>query len=361
MDIGEEKQRQWTELASQIQRLLEHGTRGLRRLPGEALMRLIDDYQALAADLARARSLNAPSSIVNRLNRIAAGGHILLYGHMRSVSSRARVDLLGGFARAVRQSAWAVGLAAAMLLGPALIAYFAVQMHPHLGYDLVPSGFLEFDPARPESLHDIPSLVRPIASSAIMANNIQVSLVAFGFGLTAGVGTTWVLIFNGIHVGAIAGWMTLHGRSRPLWGWIMPHGGTELLAICLAGAAGYVLAGAIIAPGQQRRATALKAVGGRALAIELGVVAMLVLAGAIEGFVSPSRISFEARLAVLGGSLTLWAAYFLLVGRRHEDIPPDDAAASGFSDAALRRLTGAPQRRETIRHSRKLAPPDVGG
>ena len=124
-----------------------------------------------------------------------------------------------------------------------------------------------------------------------------------------------------------------------------------MLAICLAGAAGYILAGAIIAPGQHRRATALKAVGGRALAIELGVVVMLVLAGAIEGFVSPSSISFEARLAFLGGSLTLWAAYFLLIGRRDENvqIQPGHAASTAFQEAPLRRLAGAPQRRETMK------------
>ena len=107
-------------------------------------------------------------------------------------------------------------------------------------------------------MHSIPSLARPVVSSLIISNNIQVTLLAFGFGLTAGIGTTVLLIFNGIHLGSVAGWMRLHGKDRALWGWIMPHGGTELLAICLAGAAGYMLASAIVAPGRLRRSTALK-------------------------------------------------------------------------------------------------------
>jgi uncharacterized membrane protein SpoIIM required for sporulation len=110
--------------------------------------------------------------------------------------------------------------------------------------------------------------------------------------------------------------MALHGKDRALWGWIMPHGGTELLAICLAGAAGYLLAGAIVAPGQSRRSTALKRVGGDALVIEMGCMAMLVIAGLIEGFVSPSGIDYLTRIAVLAASLALWAVYFLGAGIR---------------------------------------------
>ena len=314
MEIGHEKQRQWTELAATFQNLRTRGRRGLRRLSGPELTGLIDRYLVLIADLARARSLGAPQSVIDRLNRIAVAGHILLYGHARSARG-GRTHWFGAFARAVRASLWAVALSASLLFGAAVFAYFAVQIHPTLGYELVPEGFLEFDPARPESLHAFPSLARPMVSSAIMTNNIQVTLMAFGLGLTAGLGTTWLLIFNGVHLGAVAGWMTLHGKERALWGWIMPHGGTELLAICLAGAAGYLLAGAIVAPGLLRRADALKRVGGQALVIEFGCMLMLVVAGLIEGFVSPSAIGFLPRVLVLAASLAMWTAYFLLAGR----------------------------------------------
>jgi hypothetical protein len=96
---------------------------------------------------------------------------------------------------------------------------------------------------------------------------------------------------------------------------IMPHGGTELLAICLSGAAGYLLAGAIVAPGLLRRADALKQVGGQALVIEFGCMFMVVVAGLIEGFVSPSTLGFVPRILVLAATLSLWAAYFVLAGR----------------------------------------------
>ena len=109
--------------------------------------------------------------------------------------------------------------------------------------------------------------------------------------------------------------MTAKGNSSSLWGWIMPHGGTELLAITLAGGAGFMIARAIIAPGEVRRATALKQIAIPALTIELGVMVMLVFAGLIEGFVSPSSIGFPARIAVLAASLVFWIGYLVTLGR----------------------------------------------
>ena len=323
---AEEKHLQWNRFADRVDRLNRQGSRALGKLSSGELANLIDDYQALIADLARARSMGADRAVVAQLNRIAVAGHNLLYGQMprQTIGDESRWFL--SFARAVRRHSWAVALSALMFFGSAVVSYVAVLFYPDLGFELLDESFIEFDPASSENLHDIPSLSRPVVSSTIIANNIQVTFLAFGLGLTAGIGTTVLLVFNGVHLGSVAGWMTLHGKQRALWGWIMPHGGTELLAICLAGAAGYLLAAAIVAPGLVRRSTALKAIGGDALVIELGCMAMLVFAGLIEGFVSPSGIDFTTRIAVLGLSLALWAVYFCAAGLESSSQPGAVAA-----------------------------------
>ena len=336
MQTAEDKHNQWSRFADRVQSLLSRGPKSLRQLSSAELSSLIDDYQPVAADLARARSLGASRSTVDQLNRAAVAGHNLLYGQIRRSSEAMAADCLVSFARTVRRHAWAVALSAIMFFGPALASYLAVQLHPSLGYDLLSEAFLDFDPANEENLHHIPSLARPVVSSLIITNNIQVTLLAFGFGLTAGIGTTLLLIFNGVHLGSVAGWMTLQGKQKALWGWIMPHGATELLAICLAGAAGYLLAAAIVAPGQLRRSTALKTVGGDALVIEIGCMVMLVFAGLIEGFLSPSHIDYSTRLGVLGVSLLVWAAYFFGAGRERQKSAPLN------EQAAPQRLTGPP-------------------
>jgi uncharacterized membrane protein SpoIIM required for sporulation/uncharacterized RDD family membrane protein YckC len=314
-DTADSKRAEWSAFDNEIAGIAKSGARGLRLLRPDHLVRIIGSYRQLAGDVARARSLGRNSILVRRLNNIAIRAHNVLYGHIRARSRSGGPSWLVRFPIAVRAHSIAVLLSAAVMFTPSVITYVAVQLHPDLGYDLVPTGFLDFEPARDVSLHDIPGLARPIAASSIMTNNIQVTLLAFGLGMTAGLGTCLILVFNGMQLGAVAGWMTSRGSSRALWGWIMPHGGTELLAIVLSGAAGFILACALIAPGNVRRAVALRHVAKDALAIILGVMGMLVVAGIIEGFVSPSSIGYPARITVLAITLAGWFAYLGFAGR----------------------------------------------
>jgi len=308
-DAADTKRRQWREFNSRIGRFEKSGRRSLWRLPPDELTRIMEDYRNLGCDLARARSMGRSSAVVRHLNGIAVRAHGVLYRRILGSDREANKSWAKLFPITVRRHLGPVGLSALLLFGSSFVSFTVVQLHPELGYDLVPTGFLDFQPARRESLHDIPSLARPVVASSILTNNIQVTLFAFGLGLTAGIGTAFLLLANGVQLGAVAGWMTSKGNAGALWGWIMPHGGTELLAITLAGGAGFMLARAIIAPGEVRRATALRRVAMPSLIIELGVMVMLVFAGIIEGFVSPSSIGFPARITVLIVSLLLWIAY----------------------------------------------------
>jgi uncharacterized membrane protein SpoIIM required for sporulation len=312
---GADKQAHWRRFEEATSRLRKRRNKTLRDLSETELIAFFDQYQSITADLARARSLGAPDSVVDRLNRMAVTGHMILYGYPKKSNPTNKGAWWHAFARVVRQHLWALGLSCILFFGTAVVTYFSVLNNPQLGFDLVPDEFLHFNPAKEDNMHDIPSLSRPIAASSIMSNNIQISLLAFGMGLTAGIGTATILIFNGMHLGAIAGWFAVQGNSRSLWGWIMPHGGVELLAISLAGAAGFLLARAIYCPGQVRRRTALKQIGRSALVMEVGVMVMLVFAGLIEGFVSPSAIGYPARMAVLAITLTIWTGYFVMAGR----------------------------------------------
>ncbi|HEY2382383.1 MAG TPA: stage II sporulation protein M [Terriglobia bacterium] len=316
-DAADAKRRQWRQFNQRIQRFEGAGKRDLWRLRPDELAGIIEEYRTLGCDLSRARSMGRSSAVVRHLNNIAVRAHGVLYRKMLDVKPVPKSSWLKAFPIAVRSHLGSVGLSALLLFGPSFVSFFAVQVHPELGYDLVPAGFLDFQPARRESMHDIPTLARPVVASTILTNNIQVTLLSFAFGLTAGVGTAFVLITNGIQLGAVAGWMTSKGNSSSLWGWIMPHGGTELLAITLAGAAGLMLARAVIAPGEVRRAVALRRVAVSALTIELGVMVMLIFAGLIEGFVSPSSIGYGARIAVLATSIVFWFGYLGLSGTRN--------------------------------------------
>ena len=314
-DAADSKRQQWAAFDREVADISKSGVWGLRRLRPNHLVRIISSYRQLAGDVARARSIGRNSVLARRLNNTAIRAHNVLYGYIRPRSRTGGPAWWVRFPIAVRAHLPAVLCSAILTFGPSVITYVGVQLHPNLGYDLVPTGFLDFEPARDVSLHNIPGLARPVAASSIMTNNIQVTLLAFGLGMTAGLGTCLILVFNGMQLGAVAGWMNARGSSRALWGWIMPHGGTELLAIVLSGAAGFILASALISPGNVRRSVALRLVAKDALTIIVGVMGMLVFAGLIEGFVSPSSIGYTARIAVLSITLAGWFLYLGFAGR----------------------------------------------
>lgn len=315
-DVFKEKLQLWEEFEVKAAKFLKKKEL-LKKLTPPEIQSLINSYQKIVADLARARSMKTDNATIAYLNTLVILGHQLLYRRLDNESDKHTPFLLY-FPFLVQQHIGQVVLAALLFFLPAVIAYAAILSHPELGYDLVPDSFLDFSPATAENIHDIPSLTRPVAASGIITNNIQVTFLAFALGITAGLGTCCVLIYNGIHLGAVAAWMQLNGNGYALWGWIMPHGATEILAIILSGAAGLILGNALIRPGNISSHEALKRAAQPALMIELGCMGMLVIAGFIEGFISPSSLSYESRLAILSGSLVLWAVYFMLGRERQE-------------------------------------------
>ena len=312
----QKKAHTWSTFTDRIEKLLRTGKRGLMKLSSSDMKSLLVDYRRITTDLARAQTMKADQRTLTRLNRMAIGGHNVLYGYVMTGLKFQKRDWFGLFAQVFRNNIWAVFFSAFLFFCTAGVSYLAVRWNPETAYELVGPGFYEFEPVSEENLHDIPELVRPVAASSILTNNLQVTFLAFAFGLTAGLGTIYLLLYNGMHLGSVIGWMSWNGNGRALWGWVMPHGATEIAAIIIAGAAGFLLARGILAPGQLKRSAALKMMAKEAIVLELGCMAMLVIAGLIEGFISPSRIGYEIRILILVLSILLWFLYFYAAGKK---------------------------------------------
>jgi uncharacterized membrane protein SpoIIM required for sporulation len=153
--------------------------------------------------------------------------------------------------------------------------------------------------------------IRPLASSMIMTNNISVTFTAFAFGIFCGLGTVYVLAFNGLMVGTLAALCHIHGLDVPFWSFVLPHGVIELTAIWIAGGAGLLLGSGLVAPGDLPRRDALVRRGRRSIELILGCVPLLVVAGVVEGFVSPSHVPAGLKFATALVLLILLLFYLL--------------------------------------------------
>lgn len=289
---------------------------GLRSLGEVGVREFVQEYRELTADLARLRTATAggESREVFYLNRLVSSAHNLLY-RRRSIRPDAVVRYLFFIVpQEIQRSSRVILLAAMLLFVPMAVTGVAVVREPDAAVAFLPPAM--FDRAEQGvraardggGYVDVPSLYRPTMASGIIANNIQVAFMAFAAGITAGLLTCIVLVSNGLSIGAVLGLYFSKGIGGLIIAFIAPHGVLELTAICIAGGAGLLLGAAFLVPGDRTRRRALVENGRRAISLVAGATFLLVIAGTIEGFVSPIPWwPLELKLAV--SAVTALALY----------------------------------------------------
>jgi uncharacterized membrane protein SpoIIM required for sporulation len=291
----------WDELAGLVRAA---GTRP-QRLGAERLLRLGALYRAATADLALARRLFASDPVTRTLERLVTDARQVVYAvepRRRSV----RDFLATGYWRRVRERPLLLLAALVLMFGPmALAAVWAVD-DPAAALGIVPAEFQGAaerggDPAQLSSGEEA------ALASEIYTNNIRVMFLEIAGGILLGLGTAAVVIFNGGFIGAIFGLTIENGSFDQLLRFVLPHGVLELTCIVVACAAGLRLGWAIIDPGPRTRGESLRHEARPAMEIVLGTMPWLVLAGLIEGFVSPGEPPLGVALAVgLAAAVPFW-------------------------------------------------------
>lgn len=287
---------------------------GFRRLQKQELTDLGRLYRRVTADLSIATARGASSDLLTYLNELAGRAHGLLYVNRRAPARNALRFLAYGFPAAFRASLKPIGLATLLFVLGALFAFGLVLRDRSALETVVPSWIARnID----DSLRDapskvtIPDVVKPPLSAAIMVNNITVSIAAFATGVAFGIPTALALIQNGLMLGGLAGFFAGINRSLDFWTLILPHGVIELPAIFIAGGAGLLLASAVVRPGNVTRWEALRRASRRAIRLMAGAAALLVVAGLVEAFVTPSKLPSTLKLlfsAFAAAALTLYLA-----------------------------------------------------
>jgi uncharacterized membrane protein SpoIIM required for sporulation len=315
-----DRQGDWATLEQLTNRARSGQLRALNASDLEDMTRL---YRLAASDLARARRDFPGDRVVSYLNRLVSQS----YAHVYSSSGFSWRDIgrwyVVGFPRLFRETAGYYLLAALLLFGTGILSFLATLLYPDAARAVLDSntyqsvlGYAQ----KGELWTNIPGAQSSYYSAAIMTNNIQVAILAFAFGMTFGLGTAWVLATNGLQLGAIFGIVTRYGLGGDLLAFVSAHGVIELSVICLAGGAGFMLADAILRPGLLTRGEALRLAAQRAMRLLLGGASLLVIAGTLEGFLSPSGAPAWIKYGV--GLLTgvLLYAYWLLAGRKGEGL-----------------------------------------
>ena len=301
--------------------LLNKGQNDPHQLTPDDINALGRLYRAATSDLALAQRDFPNHRVTIYLNQLVAQAHAVIYRSEPLALKRLWRFATTGFPQVYRETLVFTLIAALMFIIPALGSGLGTAWQPEAAHWLLPPGaqHLIADIERQELWTNIPIHERPYASSFIMQNNIQVAFLAFGSGIVAGVFTLWIMILNGLLLGGITGLTVHHGIGFDLWTFVIGHGVIELSVIFMAGGAGLMLGWAIIQPGLQRRRDALAIAARKAVRLIVGCVPLLVLAGLIEGFISPAEtIPWYIKWGIGLGTGLLLYSYLLLVGRKRK-------------------------------------------
>jgi uncharacterized membrane protein SpoIIM required for sporulation len=309
----QERQSDW----ERLDQLIKQAGQALHHMGKVDLRDLGALYRQASSDLARAQTAGVDPDIVEYLNNLVIRAHGIIYR-----PEQTRLKVMGAFfAREfpalVRQEWRPILLALLVGVLPALWCILMATLDPGFVEAVIPPGLRERLDKGELWVYRI-NPIKPLASSAIMTNNIAVTFTLFGLGIAFGAGTLWGLVYNGIHFGSLAVLVNQTHMAREFWAFVVPHGVLEIPAIFIGGGAGLILGAALLFPGDLARKDALIKRGRVAVRLVLGCVPVLVVAGAIEAFFSPlppSTVPVGVKFLVGAALFALLSLYLLMAGR----------------------------------------------
>lgn len=351
VEFRRERQASWLEL-EEVLATVDRG--GLAALSAEQLYRLPALYRGAVSSLSVARAISLDRALVAYLDNLAARAYVTVYGAKRSYWTAVTHFFLRRFPGLVWQMRRHLAVAVLLLVAGALTGYHLAADDPERYFALVPEAMAQGrEPA--SSREELLDVLRggdgrvgdeggeedgdeesslTVFASFLFTHNARIGMLCFALGFAAGVPVALLLFGNGVLLGAFA---ALHHRQDlavELWGWLLPHGVTELLAVCLCGAAGLAVGQALVFPGRARRLDALAAAGRRAAAVVLGSLALFFLAGLIEGYFRQLVLDDAPRYALAAATAVLWTAYFGVLGRRAAEEAAAEREAAGVEEIA---------------------------
>ncbi|HJR68896.1 MAG TPA: stage II sporulation protein M [Gammaproteobacteria bacterium] len=316
-------QEEWQELESLLDRVLRRKTLVGPRSPVRP-ERIAALYRRTCEQLALARARSYPAYLLDRLDRLTADAHQVIYQQRELGFGVLKRIVTRDFPRAVRADARYVWLATALFALPALVLGVFVYFDPNLVLSVVDvATAAQFEQMYSESAESI-GRTRTAGSDWAMfgfyiRNNVSVAFQCFASGLAAGLGSVFYLVYNGAVIGAVAGYLTERGLAATFYSFVVTHGAFELTAIALAGAAGLKLGHSLLAPGRRTRGQSLVAAAKECVALVYGVTAMLIVAAAFEAFWSSAAwVPHEVKYSVAGVCWFAVFAYFIWQGRRED-------------------------------------------
>lgn len=287
-----------------LEQAIARGSRGLSKLSGSQIAEVVRLYLRASAQLAEVQTRFRDPRLNAYLNGLVTRAHGAVYGSTPRTMRGLGRFFGSRYREALRKTVPFILVVSAVLVLVALASLLWVLSSREAQAGLIPPAAREAIRRATSGRADSP--IAPAGlSTFILLNNVQVAFLAFGAGISLGIGTLYIVIQNALLLGVLAGAFQAGGRAGAFWALVLPHGLLELIAICIAAGAGLRMGWSLVAPGDRFRSQALAEDARDAVIVLIGVVPAFVVAALIEGFLTGL---FSAALTVPLG-VVVAAAY----------------------------------------------------
>ncbi len=318
----EKRKDHWIQLEQLLDQSHKHG---LKSLTHSELQQLSLLYRQAAADLSALREDTTAQHYARSLNLLLARAHNTIYSGQKSSPFSILQFYRYTYPQVFREHLPLVTTAFLLFMAGAIIGVLLSLTKPAFMHQFLGPAMMD-SIQRHEMWTKSVVTVKPFASSWIMTNNMTVGFTAFAFGIVSGLGvlfwlwsgnmvlpdTVTLLFYNGMMMGVVGTACWVHGMSLQLWSFVAPHGVLELPAIFIAGGAGLKLAQGLLLPGRLSRRDSIARAGSEAVRLIVGTVPILIIAGTIEGFVSPTALPAMVKF-ILAGIIGFFFFVYLFV------------------------------------------------
>lgn len=275
---------------------------------------LADHYIHLTNDLAFAQSYYPDSKTLLYLNSLTTQAHQQIYKNKKEQKNRIvsfwKTEFPLFFAAYQKELFYAlIFFCVAIAIGVLSMLFDDTFARAILGDSYVNQTMDNIDSGNPTAIYSSGGEFGTFI--AITVNNIRVAIMAFAFGVIAGIGTVYILFLNGVMVGAF---FTMFYNSGVFWEAsknIMLHGTIELSVIVVAGCAGLVMGKGILFPKTFSRRVSFMKAAKDGLKIVVSTIPFFIIAGFIEGFITRyNTMPIWLALTIIMGSFGLIIYYY---------------------------------------------------
>lgn len=286
-----------------------------RTLSGAEIDELVDLYQRVSTQLSVVRSASTDAVLVGRLSSLVARARAAVTGaHAPLWRELVRFWTVSFPVTAYRTWRWWLATAVVFFAVTTAVAVWvgaSPDVQASIGTPAELRQLIDTDFAAYYSEHPAGAF-----ALSVWTNNAWIAAQCLGFAVLLGIPIPYVLFQNAANLGIAAGLMFDARRGQVFLGLITPHGLLELTAVLLAGAAGMRLGWSVIAPGDRPRGQVLAEQGRAMVSVAVGLVAVLLLSGLVEAFVTPSPLPTAARVGIGVAVEVAFLVYVIRLGRR---------------------------------------------